>query len=230
MSEPWDVSCKKWHLFTYYYRQRNFLLISLSTVMTILSERWIAINAKIDSADLYPCSTWSAYMTVVWKTWSSLSVASLCCTFRCVSALPLVYCDNHNHLSPGSVHKWREPWLRRCKARLRCCSVKPLWNKREKKPHIQAAQIWGSGGFVLLWSMTRASMKIALCLKCMVWQLAIKTSSGVMHGGVWRPEDLLSKLCTYCRSGCTVMEIFRRLKESCLQKKEQKKKLVTFVL
>lgn len=124
------------------------------------------------------------------------------------SALPLVYSDNHDHLSPGSVHKGRGTRLRRCKARLRCCGVKPLWNKREKKPHIQAAQIWASGGFVLLWSVTRASMKIALCLKCMVWQLAIKTYSGVMHGGVWRPEDLLSKLCTYCWSGCTVMEIF----------------------
>lgn len=108
------------------------------------------------------------------------------------SALPLVYSDNCNQLLLWSIHKWREMRLRPRKARLRCCSVKPLWSKRETKPHIQAAQIWVSGGFVLLWSMTQACMKIALCLKCIVWQLAIKTSSVVMHGGIWRPEDLLS--------------------------------------
>lgn len=143
-------------------------------------------------------------------------------SLRLSSALPLVYSDNHNHLLLGSVHKWRETRLRRCKARLRCCSVKPLCNKREKKPHVQ---MWGSGGSVLLWSMTRARMKIALCLKCMVWRLPIKTSSGVMHGGVWRPEDLLSKLCTYCRSSCTVTEIF--FSESCVSWK-QKQECVLF--
>lgn len=74
---------EKWHLFTVHYRQRNFLLISLSTVMTMLSERWIAINVKIDSGELDSCSTWSAYM----KTSSFLSAASLCCGFLCVSAL-----------------------------------------------------------------------------------------------------------------------------------------------
>lgn len=120
------------------------------------------------------------------------------------SALPLVYSDNCNQLLLWSIHKWRETRLRPREARLRRCSVKPLWSKRETKPHIRAAQIWVSGGFVLLWSMTQASMKIALCLKCIVWQLAIKTSSVVMHGGVWRPEDLLSKLCTVE----AVMEIF----------------------
>lgn len=79
---------------------------------------------------------------------------------------------------------------------------------RERKLHVQAAQIWVSGGFALWWSVTQASMKIALCLKCRVWQLAIKTLSVVMHGGVWRPEDLLSKLCTYCSWGCAVVENF----------------------
>lgn len=70
------------------------------------------------------------------------------------------------------------------------------WNWTEQQAFIQAAQIWASGSFYLLRRLTQTSIKIALRLKHIVWQLAIKTLfiktvSVVTHWGLWRPKDLL---------------------------------------
>lgn len=70
-----------------------------------------------------------------------------------------------------------------------------LKHKQEETPHSGCRDLM-SGGFFLFWSLTQTDIKGALCLKSIVWQLAIKTlfiktCSVVMHGGEWRPEDLL---------------------------------------
>lgn len=68
-----------------------------------------------------------------------------------------------------------------------------LKQKREQR-RIQVAPMWMEALFRReVWHV-----KIALGLKSIVWQLEIKTSTVVKHGGGGKPEDLLSKICTYC--------------------------------
>lgn len=126
------------------------------------------------------------------------------------TAQPIIYSENCNQMY---FVKQSETERKPSSGPAPCRCTKALWNKREKNPDVQAAQIWAGGGFARLWSMTRAGLRIALCLECVAWQLAIKTSSVVMHGGGWRPEDLLSEICTYCSRLCAVMGMFALLQK-----------------
>ncbi len=143
-------------------------------------------------------------MTIVLKALAVISynladiiaVCAIACSALRTS-FPTVYSDNSNQLLLRSIKSWRETLLSPCKAGPRCCSLKStLKHNRGKKNLIQAAQIWARGGCFLSWSVTQTGIKIALCLKCIVWQLAIKTLfiktfSVARHGGVRRPEDSL---------------------------------------